>query len=399
MGRCGFGAAAEESEASRRTGSEREEFGRGGVVGQPDGTLADEYRDGEVLDGRWVCEGGLDFGDLGVPERERFFPIHSVLRVELVEQRASGVDAAEVEVGFDEIVADRDAVEFELEQRFGEAEKLGQVAVGAEVAAELLKEVGGNGTRGEREGGVVEGQGFVELSAGEGVASEPEPGAPALRKCGDALECGEEAGVAFLFSEDGGIPAEAVFLIGIKFEAAPERAQGFVVRAAFGVNFGEVDEDQARLAVPLEVAPEDFFGIGQTPLFAVDDGENDGAAFGVGVDGGEAFGGLDHVGAETVLERLNDGGVELVGVVPDFLDVAEEDAVAPLLLGDEDLPAVGIEDLDQVRIFREIRCVRGGRRRRRRFAAKKLSEKTHALEEGRRDRRQGAGASMVRCVT
>ena len=156
---------------------------------------------------------------------------------------------------------------------------------------------------------------------------------------------------AVFFAMDGLVPCEAVVLIGIDAEAAPEGLEGAGFIAASGVDFGEIDEEWAGFGVGADVIGEDALGVFEALDVEIDDAEEDGAAFFVGIDFYEVLGGLDHLLEEFVAEGLDDEVAEAVGVIPIFLEGAAKDFFLPVFAGDVHLASVGIEYADEVGIF------------------------------------------------
>ena len=96
------------------------------------------------------------------------FPVGAVLRVEAIKEGAGGVEATEVEVGLEEVVADGEAVDGDVKVGFGELDDLGQVGVVTKISAELDEEIGGGGTGGAGEGLGVDGEGRGQVAMVEG---------------------------------------------------------------------------------------------------------------------------------------------------------------------------------------------------------------------------------------
>ena len=157
-----------------------EEHGGRRCGGEPDRAVAVEHRDFEVAFGRGGDGGQPGLGELAFPVVERGFPVRALLRVELGEQVADSLEAGQIEVGLEEVVAHLEPVELGTKMRFGEGEELREVRGVAEVAAHLGEQVGGRGRAGHGERITVQAEGFVELAAVEGLLCEPEPSAPAV---------------------------------------------------------------------------------------------------------------------------------------------------------------------------------------------------------------------------
>jgi hypothetical protein len=60
------------------------------------------------------------------------------------------------------------------------------------------------------------------------------------------------------------------------------------------------------------------------------------------------MGSVCDLGEEAVVERVQDQDIQLLGLLPDFLEHAGKDVGAPLLTGDDDLAAELVEGADAV---------------------------------------------------
>ncbi|MNV62242.1 hypothetical protein D3C71_1547790 [compost metagenome] len=192
------------------------------------------------------------------------------------------------------------------------------------------------------------------------AARQPQLRAPAVGQGCDLAHRGDAGRVAAVVAVDGLVPAQAVFLVRVQLQGAPQcfQRQGFVV--AFRVDLGQIGQHHARLAVPRAKVQQRLLAVVQASGFHVHDGLQDDGALAVVVQLDQAFGGAQHLVEESVVERLDDKAGKLVGVVPVLLDGARQDVVAPLIARDMDLAALGIVGPDQVGIAGGVGVVAGG---------------------------------------
>ena len=121
------------------------------------------------------------------------------------------------------------------------------------------------------------------------------------------------------------------------------------------VDFREVGEDNACLAMLGDELAEHTLGVVEALFLKVDDAEQGGAALGDRVDLREVLGGFDDIVEETVVKRLEDRLVKGVGLLAGFLELGDEHLGAPLLACDVELAPIAIEHADHVRILGGVR--------------------------------------------
>lgn len=375
-------AAAKKGDAQRPGILGREKLGGGGDGLQPDRAVHDEHGDLQLLLLHRGCGGDACFGNLGVPVSEVRFPVRALEGVKLVEDRASRVELAEIDVSLDEVVSDLQAVNRGIESGAGDFEQFDEVAGIAEIAADLHE-----GVRRDRvhagESLPVKIESPRKIAPPESRPPQPELGAPAAGNRGDPAQGFEARLLSATLTVDHLIPAHAVVLIRIEFQRVPEQRLGLRIVALFGVNLGEVRENDAFFSMPGRVILENGFGLCEPAFLIQDNAPNARTADVIGIDLVEVLRGFHHVGAEAVVQRAEDHLIKLIRLVPGFLDVAEEHGVPPFLAGDEKLAPVGVVHADEVRILRGINRRQwwrsGGRGRGRGvFLAKKFAEEAHA---------------------
>ena len=83
----------------------------------------------------------VGLGNFCVPIAEALFPVGTMESIELVDNPAGRFALAKIHVGFDEVVANVQAVRCRIELRFDQLQDLGQASGFAEVAAQLHEEV------------------------------------------------------------------------------------------------------------------------------------------------------------------------------------------------------------------------------------------------------------------